>query len=285
MRRGLGRGLSQLLGESAAEMAPSSLPLTVIHANSRQPRRSFDEEALRELSDSIRQYGVIQPLIVRPIADGEYELIAGERRLRASLMAGLTEVPVVIRSASAQASLEIAIIENVQREDITAMDCALAYRRLIDEFSLSQEEVAAKVGKSRAAIANTLRLLKLPEEIQEAIQDGELTEGHARAILMAEGQARQMQIFAKARGGSISVREAERLARLDSSPRLPAAAETPAAAEPGDPNWDALGPALAEFLGTTVRLRRAGKGGKLEIDFYSDEDLTRLLDSIGFQMD
>jgi ParB family chromosome partitioning protein len=259
----------------------SSLPIGSIHPNSRQPRRHFDEDALKELADSIRIHGVIQPLIVRPSTEGEYELIAGERRLRAALLAGLHQVPVVVRTASAQNSLEIALIENVQREDISALECALAYRRLIDEFSLTQDEVAAKVGKARATVANTLRLLKLPDEVQEALQTGQITEGHARALLMCDSPARMIFVFQRILRDGISVRDAERLARMETA-RLP---ENPPAERPGDANWKALERGLGERLGTSVHIKRKGERGKVELEFASVDDLNRILDILGFQID
>lgn len=282
MRKALGRGLSQLLGEAAEETTLTTLPLTSIVPNSRQPRRHFDEDALKDLAASIKEVGVIQPLLVRPLADGEYELIAGERRLRASLMAGLTEVPVVIRSIEEQASLELAIIENLQREDISAVESAKAFQGLITEFGLTQEEVAQKVGKSRTAVTNTLRLLQLPEEIQQSVQEGILSEGHARALLGAVDKARQMSLFKKIRERGLSVREVERMAKADASPRLPGHEEKPP--QRRSPHDDALCDALSEKLGARISLKRSGEGGALEIPFYSEEDLTRITDLLGIRI-
>lgn len=284
MRRALGKGLSQLLGEQAEESV-NVLPVRSIKTNSRQPRTQFDDEKIAELAASIREFGVLQPLIVRPLAEGEYELIAGERRLRASILAGLAEVPVIVRAASAQASLEIALIENVQREDITPMECALAYRKLADEFGLSQEQIAQRVGKSRVAISNTMRLLKLPERITQAIYSGELSEGHARALLMVESPVRQAALFEKIIREGLSVRESEKLARSVESPRLggqkPRSAPAPAHR---DPNWLALEKGLSEYFGTPVQLAADKIGGKMTISFYSDEDLQRILDVLGVSL-
>ncbi|MBL8067923.1 MAG: ParB/RepB/Spo0J family partition protein [Armatimonadetes bacterium] len=284
MRRALGKGLSQLLGEQAEESA-NVLPVGSIKTNSRQPRTQFDDEKIAELAASIREFGVLQPLIVRPLAEGEYELIAGERRLRASKLAGLAEVPVIVRAASAQASLEIALIENVQREDITPMECALAYRKLADEFGLSQEQIAQRVGKSRVAISNTMRLLKLPERITQAIYSGELSEGHARALLMVESPVRQAALFERIIREGLSVREAEKLARSVESPRLggqkPRSVSAPAHS---DPNWLALEQGLSEYFGTPVQLAADKVGGKMTISFYSDEDLQRILDVLGVSL-
>lgn len=282
MRRALGRGLSQLLGEAAEETTLATLPLTSIVPNQRQPRRHFDEEALQELAASIKEVGVIQPLIVRPLADGEYELVAGERRLRASLMAGLDEVPVVIRTIEEQASLELAIIENLQREDISAVESAKAFQGLITEFGLTQDEVAKKVGKSRSAITNTLRLLQLPEEVQQSVQEGHISEGHARALLTAVDKERQIALLKKIRERQLSVREVERLAKADASARLPGHEEKPSRRR--NPHDEALCDALSEKLGFRVALKRNGEGGTIEIPFYSEEDLTRLTDFFGIEL-
>lgn len=282
MRRALGRGLSQLLGEAAEETTLTTLPLTSIVPNTRQPRRHFDEDALRDLAASIKEVGVLQPLLVRPIGDGEYELIAGERRLRASQMAGLDEVPVVIRSTEDQASLELAIIENLQREDISAVESAKAFHGLISEFGLTQEEVAKKVGKSRTAIANTLRLLQLPDEVQQAVQEGQISEGHGRALLTAIDKERQLALLKKIKEKQLSVREVERMAKADASARLPGHEEKPSRKK--NPHDEALADALSEKLGSRVQLKRSGEGGTIEIPFYSEEDLTRLMDQFGIQL-
>ncbi len=275
MRRALGKGLSQLLGESV-ESSQKSAPISAIQPNHRQPRQSFDDESLEELAESIRVYGVLQPLIVRPLGEDRYELIAGERRFRAAKLAGLSEVPVLVRSADAQVSLEVALVENLQREDISPLESALAYRRLMDEFGLNQEQVAARVGKSRVAIANTVRLLRLPEEMQDAIQAGEMSEGHARALLMVESPVLQNRLFRRIVKDGLSVRESERLAR-PSEPK-PASARTPKPAAQEDPNLRALEESLSLALGSPVRIERGGKGGRISIEFFGDEDLQRLLD-------
>lgn len=282
MRRALGRGLSQLLGEAAEETTLTTLPLTSIVPNQRQPRRHFDEEALKDLAASIKEVGVIQPLLVRPLAEGEYELVAGERRLRASLMAGLDEVPVVIRTIEEQASLELAIIENLQREDISAVESAKAFQGLITEFGLTQDEVAKKVGKSRSAITNTLRLLQLPEEVQQSVLEGQISEGHARALLTAVDKERQLALLKKIRERQLSVREVERLAKADASARLPGHEEKPSRRR--SPHDEALCDALSEKLGFRVTLKRNGEGGTIEIPFYSEEDLTRITDQFGIEL-
>jgi ParB family chromosome partitioning protein len=286
MRRALGKGLSQLLGEEAEQGSRNTVPIEAVVANRRQPRKQFSEESIAELADSIREYGVIQPLIVRPLSEGQYELIAGERRLRAAKKAGLTEVPAVVRAANSQASLEMALIENVQREDITAIECAQAYKLLMEEFDLSQDQVAKKVGKSRVSISNTLRILRLPKEVQQALSERLITEGHARAILMVEGLGPQLALLKKILDQNLSVRAAEKLAKKDEDP-------TPVEPEPEpkprqetneDPNVTALQESLSVYFGSPTRVVSGDQGGKIEIDYYSDEDLQRILDILGMQL-
>lgn len=287
MRRALGKGLTQLLGEQG-EAGPSAVDVNAIRPNSRQPRRHFDEEALEDLANSIREIGVLLPLIVRPIADGEYELIAGERRLRAAKMAGLEEVPVIVRPASAQDSLEMALIENVQREDISAIECAIAYRQLTGEFGMSQDDVAQKVGKSRVAVANTLRLLKLPEAIQKAVTSQDITEGHARALLAVESEALQLAIFRRIMDEGLTVREVERLSRGTGGEETPTAnGEAHAERAPRkerDPNMAALEEQLSHLFGTPVAINEGDEGGKIVVPYYSDEDLQRILDLLGIEL-
>jgi ParB family chromosome partitioning protein len=285
MRRALGKGLTQLLGEQG-EAGPTSVEVVAIRPNTHQPRRNFDEEAMQELAQSIAEVGVLLPLIVRPIAEGEYELIAGERRWRAAKIAGLEEVPVIVRSASSQDALEIALIENVQREDISPIECAVAYRRLSGEFGLSQDEIAQKVGKSRVAVANTMRLLKLPEPMQAAISQGAITEGHARALLMVDNPRVMQALFDQIVEEGLSVREAERLAKGVGPDEAPTPASAPAARTrtESDPNDAALERQLSELFGTPVKLSRTGDGGKLSVPFYSDEDLQRILELLGIEL-
>ncbi len=276
MRRALGKGLSQLIADQS-ENAPSEAPIEAISPNARQPRTQFDEEALDELAASIREHGILQPLVVRPLSEGRYELIAGERRLRAAKRAGLERVPILLRSADNQSSLEIALIENIQREDIGAAECAIAYRRLMDEFGLTQEQVAEKVGKSRAAIANTVRLLRLPRPIFEGLEQGRITEGHARALLAFESHALQLALYEKILTKGLTVRDLERLAQERPRRREPRPATF-------DPHWDALQDRLSTHLSSPVRLSKAPKGGKIQIEFYSDDDLQRILDVLGISL-
>lgn len=275
MRKGLGRGLAQLVGEQLEE-TPREVASESIVPNARQPRRVFAEDALNELADSIRIHGVLSPLLVRPIGDERYELIAGERRLRASRLAGLESVPVRIMAVRGQESLEIALIENVQRADISAAESAYAYRQLIDEFGLTQEEVATRVGKSRPAVANTLRLLKLSEPMLASLQLGEITEGHARALLGIADEGYRDKVFRLAIANGLSVREVERLATATRPERRPR--------EEKDVFTKHLETSLGERLASPVHIDRGEKGGRISISFFSDEDLERVLEVLGLRL-
>ena len=224
---------------------------------------------------------MLQPLVVRPVGDDRYELIAGERRLRAAKLAGLKTVPVSVRTASAQASLEIALIENVQREDINPIECAQAYRMLAEEFGLNQDQVASKVGKSRAAVSNTLRLLKLPEDVQTAIREGRMTEGHARALLMVDSPVRQRALFERIVAEGLSVREAERLARGEARPPL-----APKAAEriQEDPNVGMIQSRLSEHFGAKVKIDQGRNRGRISIEYFSEDELDGILEKIGLSL-
>lgn len=279
---GLGRGLSALLPEADTKDSPGSLliiPIKDISSNPLQPRREFKPEELSELSTSIREKGVIQPLVVRSLLrEGKpiYQLIAGERRLRAAEQAGFLEVPVrLLEVASDQEMLELALIENLQREDLNPVELARGYQRLAEEYSLTQEQISARVGKNRATVANSLRILELPEPILNAIRAGELTAGHAKAILMLQGAARQSALFKKVMAAKLSVRQTEETARSmlqpserrDASPRVDS--KTPFVEHTDR---------LRRKLGTQVRISRRGKRGTIKIEFYSDEDLERLIE-------
>lgn len=278
MRRSLGKGLKDLVGEQL-DGTSSEVLVGDIVPNARQPRIHFDEGALQELADSIKEHGVLQPLLVRPMADGKYELIAGERRLRASRLAGLKTVPVLLRSAGNQGSLELALIENIQRENINPVECARAYRRLIDEFDLTQERVAEKVGKSRTGVANTLRLLRLPKRIVQGLEEGRISEGHARALLAFDSEPQQLAIYDQIVDRGLTVREVEQASKPKTETKRKAETTTEM-----DPNDSALQDALSTHLGAPVKLMRAEIGGRLSIEFYSDEDLTRILDGLGFRI-
>lgn len=277
MRRSLGKGLAQLMGEES-EGTVHELPISAITPSPTQPRQSFDESELEELAASLREHGVLQPILVRPVGHERYEIMAGERRFRAARLAGLASVPVVVKPADARTALEYGLIENVQRVDIAPLEAAAAFRRLVTEFGLSQDAVADRVGKSRVAVANTIRLLGLPAEVQDLLATGAITEGHARAVLGAGSEARAVCVARRAADHGLSVRQTEALARGESRAiRLPVAAP--------DPDWERIAERLSERLGTRVSLRQGKHRGKLEIEFTSVEDLERVLEAIGIRLD
>lgn len=278
MRRSLGKGLSQLIAEQF-DASPAEVGIEQIVPNPGQPRTRFDEEPLRELAESIRLHGVLQPLTVKPVGENQFELIAGERRWRAAQLAGLKTVPVVVRSADRQESLELALIENLQREDIGPLESARAFRLLIEEFQLTQEEVARRVGKSRAAVANSLRLLRLPARVQEGLEEGKITEGHAKALLGIEEPDRLLAVYDLILERGLTSKDVERLAQASKDrPRPPKAAVTE------DPHARALQDALARHFAAPVKLQPSARGGKLVIDYSSDEDLQRILEVLGIQL-
>jgi len=283
MRKALGRGLDALIpgagrslpsSELISEQAPTDLLVAIdkIRPNPRQPRIEFDEGALAELVTSIRTQGVIQPLLVRRRPDGDYELVAGERRLRAAERAGLTHVPVFAREISDAESLELALVENIQRDDLLPLEEATAYQRLINEFGHTQEEVAERVGKSRPAVANALRLLRLPESIKQDLTRGRLTAGHARVLLSIDDADAQVRASKQIQARQMSVRDAEQLAAARKGGTRPVAR---------DPHRGALERELSSALGTRVRITPKGRGGRIEIEFYSPEELQGLIDRIG----
>lgn len=269
-RRALGRGLDALIPASGRDPSTAlqavTVPISAIRPNPMQPRETFGEEAVAELAESIRQKGVLQPLMVRRIDDQTYELIAGERRLRAAERAGLTRVPVTVREASDDEMLELALVENIQRQDLNPLEEARAYRRMIEELGLTQQEISARVGKNRSTVANTLRLLQLPAKIQEKIESGAISAGHARALVSAGSDSSKLALARRIIRGRLSVREAEKLARS----RASAAGKAP--------EVDATERSLTEALGTRVRLQcKSGGRGKLEIEYYSLEQLDGLV--------
>lgn len=256
-----------------------TLPIGLISPGPYQPRRRFDSAALEELAASIRQQGLIQPVIVRPVG-GRFELIAGERRWRASQRAGLTEVPAIVRQYTDEQSLEAALVENLQREDISVVETARAYQRLTEEFRYTQGEIALRVGKSRPAVNNTLRLLQLPEEILTLLEEGEMTEGHARLLLMLPYASLQWEVAEWIVRDAVTVREAERRIKRLLSPE---GSSAPGAVPPvhRDSHLRSLEDRLRQHFGTKVELDyRAGKGA-LRVEFYSDEDLERVLELLG----
>jgi len=259
------------------------LPATVItvaigaiQANPRQPRSSFADQSIRELATSIAEVGILQPIIVRERDGGRFELIAGERRLRAARIAGLETVPAIVRDASDRSSLEMALIENSQREDITPLECARAYRLLMTQFGLTQEQVAAKIGKARTTVANTLRLLRLPPKIQKGLQSSSISEGHARAILAFDHEDHQLAVYEQVLSNGLSVREVEDLAK-----RKPKAGRSAKAAPSSGPKWASLEDTLAHHLRAPVRIQSSGTGGKITIEFFSEDELIGIVDRIG----
>jgi ParB family transcriptional regulator, chromosome partitioning protein len=281
-KKTLGKGIDALLGESERTgSSVNELPLSALTPNPEQPRREFDEASLKELADSIREKGILQPILAERSGDGAYIIVAGERRVRAARMAGLQKIPVVVREFTQQEKLEIALIENVQREDLTPVEEARAYRRLMELANLSQEQVALKVGKERSTIANSLRLLKLPDEALEALGKGSITAGHARALLMLTNPADQHILLRRIVDGGISVREAEAIAGALNKGKKGTARpgrSVEIGATRREPEIREVEQRLIEKLGTKVELRGTVKKGRIEISYFSSEDLERLLD-------
>lgn len=270
---GLGRGLAALIPQRSGTTTGSiEIPLARVRENPRQPRLRMDDVALASLAESIRQHGVIQPILVTETIDG-YQLVAGERRVRASRMAGLERIPAIVRQLADRQQLELALVENLQREDLDPIEAARAYRQLIDEFAFSQEDLATRVGRARSTVANTLRLLELHPAVQDALAAALITEGHARALggLPADGQARVVGMVVDE---GLSVRQTEELVRRIREPRQPrVAAAVPA---PPDSDVERVEEDLRRSLGTKVRLTRTRRGGRIVIDYYGDEELARI---------
>lgn len=274
---GLGKGLDALFAENAVEEQGKTVSLRIseIEPNREQPRKQFDEAALADLSASIAQHGVLQPLLVRPLPDGRYQLVAGERRWRASRMAGLTEVPVVVREMSDQEASELALIENLQRQDLNPMEEALGYRTLMEQYGMTQEEAAQAVNKSRPAVANALRLLHLPEELAEMVRGGQLSAGHARALLSFESPEAQKEAAQVAVQQELSVRALEKMAKAARSSGKPERS-----VKRRDSLFDEVEIALTEQLGRKVKVQEKGEGGLLQLEFYSKDDLTALCNAL-----
>lgn len=274
-RRGLGRGLDSLLQEEPARQ----LAVGDLHPNRYQPRVEFDDEKLDELAESIRTQGVVQPLVVTPRGDGSYTIIAGERRWRASKKAGLAQVPVVVRQvADDRELLELALVENLQRSDLNPVEEAEAYRTLAASFDLSQEEIAGRVGKSRSAVTNALRLLNLPPEVQDLLRSGRLTAGQARPLLAISDPKRQVELARKATAEGFTARDMEERARSAKSARSGKKRGRAAAEEEPEVFAAAAQEKLTKRLQTKVEIRRRGRGGTLRIHFHSEEELIRLYD-------
>jgi ParB family chromosome partitioning protein len=269
--QGLGRGLAALIPQRAPSAAGSiEIPLARIRENPRQPRLRMHDDALASLAESIRQHGVIQPILVTETIDG-YMLVAGERRVRAARIAGLERVPAIVRQLADRQQLELALVENLQREDLDPMEAARAYRQLMDEFSFTQEDLATRVGRARSTVANTLRLLELHPAVQDAIAASLITEGHARALggLPPEVQAPAVTTVI---ADDLSVRQTEELVRRLREPRV----ERSAVAAAADPDVERVEEDLRRSLGTKVRLTRTRRGGRIVIEYFGDEELTRL---------
>ncbi|MBQ9106450.1 MAG: ParB/RepB/Spo0J family partition protein [Clostridia bacterium] len=267
---GLGRGLDALFQENSTDsQGVTMVRLTQVEPNKNQPRHEFDDQALSELSDSISRYGVLQPLIVRPLASGGYQIVAGERRWRASRMAGLAEIPVIIRELTDSETAELALIENLQREDLTPIEEGEGYLTLINTYGLTQEQVAERVGKSRPAVTNAIRLLSLPEEVLAMLREGAITAGHARAILSLGGREEMLEAARLAASGA-TVRSIENMAKGKKAP-----ADRPVAVKIR-PIYRETELALGEVLGRRVKVVPGGSKGTVQIEFYGEKDLLEL---------
>ena len=272
-KRGLGKGLDAIFAENTPDSAEGAVRIKIseIEPNREQPRKEFDSEALSELADSISQHGVLQPLLLRPLLTGGYRIVAGERRWRAARMAGLTEVPAVVREMTDAEEMLFALIENLQREDLTPLEEARGYRTLIETQDFTQEEVSQAVGKSRPAVTNALRLLNLPEDIQQMLENGEITAGHARTLLSFKREEDMRLAAQKAKEGA-SVRELENLAK-----RLNQQKEETPPAKPKNRYFEEAQLAVGEYLNRKVKVAGTKKKGTLQIEFYGEEDLQNLL--------
>lgn len=295
-RRGLGKGLDTLIPgssmtskketveqEQTAAVAGKDKPetmvsITMIRPNREQPRKNFDEDALIELSESIKQFGIIEPILVQDRQD-HYEIIAGERRWRAAMKAGLKELPVIIRNYTEQEIVEIALIENIQREDLTPIEEAMAYKKLMDEFHMKHDQVAERVSKSRTAVTNSMRLLKLCKKVQEMVENGMITAGHARAIISVEDPDKQYELAQRIFDEKLNVREVEKIIKKMNEPAKEG--KTKPDTSQFDAIYENLAEKLKQTLGTKVSITSKGQGaGKIEIEFYSNEDLERIMELI-----
>lgn len=274
---GLGKGYDSLFMDNAIEELDEkksiiTLRLSDIEPNKNQPRHIFDEEALAELTESIREHGVLQPLIVRPLPDSSYQLVAGERRWRASRQAGLTEVPVIVRSFTDSEVAVIALIENLQREDLNPIEEAEGIARLIDQYGFTQEQAAEKLGKSRPALTNTLRLMALPEKVRELVSDEFLSAGHARALLGLSDKAKMEELADEIIAKKLSVRETEKLVKQQNA----SVEKVPKTKKPRDKFFSEVELSLSNVLGRKVTVKESSKGGKLEFEFFDKEDLEKI---------
>lgn len=270
--QGLGRGLAALIPQRPTANGGSiEIPVARIRENPRQPRHKMADDALATLAESIRTHGVIQPILVTETIDG-YQLVAGERRVRAARIAGLERIPAIVRQLADRQQLELALVENLQREDLDPIEASRAYRQLIEEFSFSQEDLALRVGRARSTVANTLRLLELHESVQDAIIEGRISEGHARALggLPLEAQPRALETV---EADDLSVRQVEELVRRVREPRI---VDSNGIAKVADPEVERVEEDLRRALGTKVRLARTRRGGRIVIEYFGDEELARL---------
>ncbi len=293
----LGRGLSALLensetdvtskspmteGSSAVSGAIANIPVDQVESNPFQPRTDFDDDALRELSESIKEQGIIQPITVRKLGYDKFQLISGERRLKASKLAGLKTIPAYIRIANDQGMLEMALVENIQRQDLNAIEIAISYKRLIDECDLTQEVLSTRVGKNRTTVTNYMRLLKLPPEIQISIRDGKITMGHARAILGVDDVVKQLMMYKQIMSDKLSVRDVEELARTTGNKSTLRKREV-AGNQSLSFEFTKIQNVLSSHFGTKIQLKRNGNGsGRIVIPFENDEDLNRILELLNY---
>lgn len=275
-RRGLGRGLSALIatGESVGGLRFEEIPTSAVRSNVHQPRRNFPETGIQELAASIREVGILQPLVVRATEEG-FELIAGERRLRAAREAGIDRVPVLIRQAHEGESMELALVENLQREDLNPLETAAAYQALMESFGLSRDGLAARLGKSRAAVTNTLRLMQLPESVRSLLVEGRLSEGHARTLLPLEDEGQMLELAGKVESQRLSVRRLEQLVRERMAGSGQREAPEPQGAQPEE--LERASSAIQEATSLPTKVRRTRSGGKLEIKFREEEELEALV--------
>lgn len=274
-KRVLGKGLDALFsGGETLEAPVNEVSLDNIVVRGDQPRKVFNQESIEEMAESIREHGVLQPLLVRPLDEGKYELVAGERRLRASMLAGLERVPVVIKEMEDPVAWEAALIENLQRENLNPIEEANAYREMLGRYGYTQEDIARKIGKSRTYIANTVRLLNLPEEIREMVINGRLTAGHARAILTVKGTDQQVTLANRIIGQGMSVRDTEIASAVESKTRRPKSIVK-------DPELMMVQQRFEEYLNTKVRVTKQKTGGRIEVSFHDDEELNRIMEILG----
>lgn len=273
-KSGLGKGLGALIPENEEKVdnAITEIKLTDIEPNDKQPRKEFDDSALTDLSESIKEHGVVQPIIVRRLGNG-YQIIAGERRWRASRLAGVKTIPAIVKDCTNLEVMELALIENLQREDLNSIEEAQAYKSLIEEYAMTQEDIARKIGKSRPAIANSLRLLQLPNGIKDMIASGKISQGHARALLAIEGDKKQLEIAEKIIEQQLNVRQIEKLAKTEKKKEEPKEKEDIYQIEVKQ-----LEERLKEALGTKVTIQHKKDKGKIEIEYYSNDELDRIIE-------